>query len=260
MIDSTEGATNGDAVFRRWKTIMAVGRMDYDSGCYSQAARHFQSALDCIQKYSLDDSLRARTLLNLAKSVAALGNFEKAEQMMREVISIDESDTSSLLDDAEDYHQLSLLYWRKGQLAQSMQCAKKAMNLVERSQDSPDDIVAKLLKHLAVLAQERGELKECEDYLNKAIEFIICSSMLGRQSSIYGDVLLVKVLLLAEQGDFAGAAELYPQAMQIIEINRGLAHPAVHEVMGIFGELNGHSECRQELLRRITQHRSHLIV
>ncbi|HEY9871509.1 MAG TPA: tetratricopeptide repeat protein [Candidatus Obscuribacterales bacterium] len=54
---------------------------------------------------------------------------------------------------------------------------------------------------------------------------------------IYGYVLLVKVLFLAEQGRLDEAEELYPQAMQIVAMTRGRQHPRVEEAMSIFKEL-----------------------
>jgi hypothetical protein len=46
-----------------------------------------------------------------------------------------------------------------------------------------------------------------------------------------------KVLFLAEQGRFDEAEELYPQAMQIVAMTRGLQHPRVEEAMSIFREM-----------------------
>ncbi len=72
-----------------------------------------------------------------------------------------------------------------------------------------------------MLAEQSGNNARTEHYLNQAIEFITGSSQLGKNSMIYGDVLLVKVLFLAEQRRYEEAAELYPQAMQIVSIKRG---------------------------------------
>jgi hypothetical protein len=77
--------------------------------------------------------------------------------------------------------------------------------------------------------------------LNQAIEFIVMSPQLGKNSMIYGDVLLVKVFFLAELGRYEEAAELYPQAMQIVAMMRGLKHPRVEEAINIFKEMENPS-------------------
>ncbi len=222
----------------RWETRMAVGRMAYDAGFYSQARRHFQLALQMLEDGGLARNLRARCLQGLAKSLAAQGKYAEAEPLILEALKIDETDSSDIAERAEDYHQLSLLCWRAGRNEESLQYAKTALQLARTAGISaPDEMIAKLLKHHGVLAEESGNINASERYLNEAIQFILASNQLGKNSTIYGDVLLVKVFLLAEQGRYEEAAELYPQAMQIVSINRGLAHPKVEEAMSIFKEM-----------------------
>ncbi len=198
------------------------------------AARHFQLAVDHAEAHMLPESLKARALLGLAKARAAMGQFDKAKELLEEAVSIDEADDDTVLDEAEDYHQLALLYWRRGEAEESLRIARKAWRLIEFEPDCPDELKAKLLKHFAVLAEQGGKLNECEKYLDDALDLIEGSPELGKQCSIYGDVLLVKVILLAEQNRLAEALELYPHAMQIVEINRGIAHPRVQEVLSLF--------------------------
>lgn len=225
-----------DKNIRKWSVRMAVGRMAYDAGLFNQAARHFREALNESEECGLPDAPRARSLVSLAKALSAVGQFEEAEHLLTQAITIDEADNTTLVDEAEDYHQLSLLYWRSGRPERALAIAQRAWNLLQRSKDAPDELKAKLLKHFAVLAEQAGKLDECERYLNEAIDFIERSSELNRHSSIYGDVLLVKVLLLAERGRIDEALELYPLAIQIVEINRGIKHPRVGEVLEIFDD------------------------
>lgn len=217
---------------------MAVGRLAYEAGYYTQASRHFKLALQMLESGDFAAAYRARILTGLAKSLAAQGLYTEAEPMILEALQLDEINSSALADRAEDYHQLSLLCWRNGRSEESLQYAKAALKLVSTpGSDAPDELIAKLLKHHAVLAEQAGRLAESERYLNEAIQFILCSDTLGKNSTIYGDVLLVKVFLLAEQARYEEAAELYPQAMQIVSINRGLEHPKVEEAINIFKEM-----------------------
>lgn len=230
----TEEATSKvDDAVRKFDVRLEVGRMAYEAGYFSQAARHYRLALDMAKESCLDQTMTSPALLGLAKSIAALGQFAEAERLIRSAILVDES-TEGLAEEAEDYHQLSLLYWRSGRDQLSLELAERSWDLANRDSRAPDELKAKLLKHFAVLSEQAGELDECEKYLNKAIEFIELSSELNKHCSIYGDVLLVKVLMLAEQGRLAEAAELYSQAINVVEMNRGISHPRVHEVLELF--------------------------
>lgn len=238
---------------RKFNTRLAVGRMAYDGGYYSQAARHFQLALNSAEDNNLALELKAQALVALAKATAALGNFNKAKDCLEKALAIDESDNISYVEEAEDYHQLSLLYWRSGKTDLAFELATKSWTLANADPNTPDELKAKLLKHFAVLSEQTGKLTDCENYLNLALEFIEDSPELGKFSAIYGDVLLVKVLLLAEQNRLEEAAELYPHASQIAQISRGITHPRVKEVLSLFGDFTnkvGHesnSEIKLEL-------------
>jgi tetratricopeptide (TPR) repeat protein len=234
----TYSDSNSAKILKNFGSKLAVGRMAYEAGYFSQALRHFSSALQLANDKALDDDLKGCALLGAAKSTAALGNFEQAKQFLNQALIIHESDEGSLVEEAEDYHQLSLIYWRSGNTQMARQIANKSWELACNDPKTPDELKAKLLKHFAILAEQEGLADECESYLDKAMEFIESSHQLGKQSSIYGDVLLVKVLLLVEQNRFEEAAELYPQALQIVETNRGIAHPRVKEVIDIFSEID----------------------
>lgn len=230
--------STGAMLLKNFGSKLAVGRMAYEAGYFSQAYRHYSSALQLAEDNDLDDDLKGCALLGAAKSTAALGNFEQAKKYLNQALVIHESDEGSLVEEAEDYHQLSLIYWRSGNTEMAKQIANKAWELACNDSKTPDELKAKLLKHFAILAEQEGKVDECERYLNKAMDFIESSHQLGKQSSIYGDVLLVKVLLLIEQNRFEEAVELYPQALQIVESNRGITHPRVKEVIDIFSEID----------------------
>lgn len=232
--DSTSTALH---LIKQYKVRMSVGRMAYEAGLFTQAARHFRAALQICEDHNLDDELISRALLGVAKSIAAVGQYDDAEKLIRRALLIDESDSGSLVEEAEDYHQLSLLYWRSGHSQLAKEFAMKSWNYVQQDETTPDELKAKLLKHLAVLAEQSGELRECERYLDQALELIEISSQLNKQCSIYGDILLVKVLLLADQNRLKEARELYEQAVDIVEMNRGVSHPRVHEMLSIFQPL-----------------------
>jgi len=222
--------------YRKYQVRLEVGRMAYETGAFTQAARNFQLALTMVEETMPNSQLESPALLGLAKSIAALGRFTDAEKLIRRALEIDSS-IRDIADEAEDYHQLSLLYWRSGRNDLSLELAMQSWDLANQDSDSPDELKAKLLKHFAVLSEQAGKLDECDKYLTRAIELIESSPQLDKQSSIYGDVLLVKVLVLAEQNKLAEAAQLYAHAINLVEMKRGISHPRVHEVLELFHPL-----------------------
>ncbi len=218
---------------KRAHATISVGRMSYEAGYFRQAAHHFRSALTWLDKTDGSDvESRSQALIGLAKSLAAVGDFDAAEELIGQAVILDRSGPCA--GEAEDYHQMSLLYWRSGRTEMAMRCAQRAMELAEADPATPDELIVKLLKHFAVLAEGNGALDECERNLNLALETIDQSTQLDKQSSIYGDILLVKVLMLCEQGRMSEASELYDQAITIVEMNRGISHPRVREVLDLF--------------------------
>jgi len=226
---------NFDADLRIWKAKMSVGRMAYDSGLFRQASQHFQRALDLVEDRRLPDELLSLTLVNLAKTLGSIGRFDEGERMLQRALKLDEitssSDAEYLVELIEDYHQLSLLYWRAGKPQLAEQPLARAMALMSQTPKIPDELTAKLMKHKAVLSELSGDYQLCEKLVNEAIEFIRSSSQLGKHAVIYGDCLMVKVMLLTELNRFDEAVEIYREAKQVLEITRGVAHPKMLELM-----------------------------
>jgi tetratricopeptide (TPR) repeat protein len=224
-----------DIDLKLWKTKMAVGRMAYEAGMFRQASQHFQRALELVEEKKLPDELLSKTLVNLAKTLGSLGHYPEAEKMLRRALRLDESistaDAEFAVELIEDYHQLSLLYWRAGKPDLAGEPLDKAFELLKYNPEVPDELTAKLLKHRAVLLELAGDFKTCEKIVSEALNFIQSSSELGKHASIYGDCLMVKVMLLMELDRFQEATELFEEAKQILEISRGASHPKILQLI-----------------------------
>lgn len=227
---------NTEEDLKKWATRMAVGRMAYDAGYYSQAARHFQLAANLAEEQHLPDELRARTFVNMAKTLSSQGRHDEAEKLIKRAMQIDASGTEQSVALIDDYCQLSVLYWHSGKTALAGDTIKEAERMLSKCEDAPDELQAKLFNQLAIVAGHSGNLRDCERYLDKALEIVETSSDLGKDSLIYGQVLMVKVLLLAEQNRIDEAIESYPQALQVIETHRGAYHPKVADLFEVFAD------------------------
>lgn len=214
-----------DLDLRLWKSKMAVGRMAYDSGLFTLAVQHFRKALSLIEERSLPSDLTSRTLVDLAKALGSAGQFEEGERLLKEAISSDEHNNVSLVEVIEDYHQLSLLYWRANRQELANEMVSKAWQMLKQHpKDVPDELTAKLLKHRAVLAGLADNFQKAEKLINEALEFIAGSPVLGKFSSIYGDSLAVKIMILIEVNRVEEAKELFAEALKVLDVTRGETH------------------------------------
>lgn len=204
---------------------MAAGRMAYQSGFFPQAVHHFRKALDFIEEKGLPQDLLSRSLVDLAKALGSMRQFEEGETLLKRALSLDLQNRVSEVELIEDYHQLSLLYWRANRQELATEAVQKAWQILnEHAKGVPDELRAKLLKHRAVLAGLAGDLRSSEKLINEALEFIGGSPELGRFSTIYGDSLMVKLILLIEKDHFEEALEILPEALRVLDVTRGEQH------------------------------------
>lgn len=200
--------------------------MAYDSGLFTVAVQHFRKALNLIESKGLPEELKSRTLVDLAKALGSIGQFDEGERLLREALILDQNERASGVELIEDYHQLSLLYWRANKQDLSRQAVEKAWQILDNLDDEevPDELIAKLLKHRSVLAGLAGDYSACEKLINEALDFIADSHELGKFSTIYGDSLMVKIMMLVEVNRFEEAKELYPEAIKVLDVSRGETH------------------------------------
>ncbi len=248
---------NSESEIHLWQAKIGAGRMAYQSGLYPQAARHFRAAMEMVKEKDLPADLLSISMLNLAKTLGSIGEFAEAEELLKKTLSFDESefavDSTMAVELIEDFHQLSLLYWRASRVENARQALQRALELLSKSKDIPDELIAKLLKHQAVLAELSGDLQQCEKMVNKAIAFIAESKVLGKYSTIYGDCLFVKVVLLTEQNRFDEALENYREGMHVMELTHGEMHPKIVEHLEVLGKLaakKGFADTADHLLKK----------
>lgn len=256
---------NSETEIHLWQAKISAGRMAYQSGLYPQAARHFRAAMEMVQEKDLPEDLLSISMLNLAKTLGSIGEFAEAEELLKKTLSYDESefavDRSMAVEVIEDFHQLSLLYWRASRLENAQQALQRAVDLQGKFADIPDELLAKLLKHQAVLAELKGDLPQSEKLINKAINFILDSKVLGKYSTIYGDSLLVKVILLTEQNRFDEALANYREGMHVMELAHGEMHPKIVEHLEVLGKLaakKGFDDTAEHLLKKAAHMRAAL--
>ncbi|MBX9689968.1 MAG: hypothetical protein K2X27_24875 [Candidatus Obscuribacterales bacterium] len=214
-----------DKDLRLWKSKMAVGRMSYDLGLYPQAVHHFRTALSLFEAKHIPQELLSRNLVDLAKALGSMGHFDEGEELLNKAIRLDTEDCVSSAEIIEDYHQLSLLFWRANKQGAAEDAIAQAMKLMSESKESiPDELIAKLKKHKAVLSVLNKDYRNAEKLIDDAILFIASSPVMGKFSPLYGDCLMVKLMMYMETERFEEALALYPEALKILDVSRGETH------------------------------------
>ena len=240
---------------KTWNTRIAVGRMAYDAGYYSQAARHFCIALDYATEHNMPPSCMAINYVSLGKTMASMGNYKETEQYLIKALAIDESLDDHSVDVAADYSELGMLYFKMGRLDESAQCNEKCLQLISAFKEPPAFLYGKVLKQMAILKSEAGDMDGALALVDRALETIEAAHD-GKNQLVYGEAMMVKCMLLVDMGRGEEARELYPQAMQIVEMNRGPFHPKVATMMDMFATMTsnaGHPKA-SEYLKEQAEH------
>lgn len=221
---------------KSWSTRMAVGRMSYDMGYYSQAIRHFTKALETAKSPGFDQTDLANTYLSLGKSYACTGNVKEAESYLTRALEIDERSPEHIIARATDYVELALFYFKTGRLAEAADYNQKAIDSLDKLENPPVVLLAKALKQLAIVTAEHLNFDLALIHADRAISALENGGG-QKQSLIYGEVLMVKTIALVELGKLEEAKDLYARAIQTIELNRGPFHPKVASILDMFSEL-----------------------
>lgn len=240
---------------KTWNTRIAVGKMAYDAGYYSQAARHFRTALEFAQEHNMDQPYLSINYISLGKTLASMGNYKEAEKFLMKALIIDEALEDHNMEVASDYSELGMLYFKLGRLEESTQYNQKALDILNTLKEPPAMLQAKILKLMAIIKSEAGELETAVSLIDKAIEKIEKVHG-GKDQLLYGEALMVKTMILVDLGKEDEAREIYPQALQLVEMNRGPFHPKVATMMDMFATMTSNAGRQKvsEYLKNKAQH------
>ncbi len=235
----TDFTTNSLEDISHWKTRIAVGRMAFDAGFYSQAARHFRTALGLLKEESPQPELLSINLISLAKALSCSGNYPEAEKLINEALQIDTAHPDNLLQLTRDYLELSSINWKQHRPEQSEAYARKAFDLLsslkkqEREKHGP--AIARALKLLAIIKDENNQYDEGLKLIDQALTILEHSSQ-GTRSEAYGEALMVKVMLLIDKGEIEEVESMLDDAIELVELNKGQFHPQLARIMAILAE------------------------
>jgi len=218
-----------------WKSLIAAGTMAYKAGDFAQAARDYQRAIDLSTREKMEGTFLAEPLIRLAICLSARKDYAEAERLLRRALAIIESEAEhdlALL--AYNYHELSVLLWKTERSAESQQMNDLALGTLDLHEEELAELRVLILKHRAILLADTHRHEEASKLLDSAADIALRSSEFGKNSLLYGQVLITKALLSMDSQKFDQALDLYQEAMPIVEMCWGPHHPKVADLYGIF--------------------------
>jgi CHAT domain-containing protein len=197
----------------------------YEQGDYQQALPLAETALEIREQHlSRDSPLLSSSLNNVAALNHALGNYDRAAQLLQRLLVMT-ADTSGIetLDYALALNNLAEVYRAQGDYIQAEELHLKSIALREKLLPPDDPMLAVSYNNLAEIYRAQGNIEQAKPLYEKAL-------LILRQA--YGDdhpALLATLNNLAElyrsQEDFSQAIDLYSQALQIVRLTFKPDHP-----------------------------------
>ncbi len=189
-----------------------------DTSQYEKAIFYCEQILELMKRLGLKGSIPyATTCLNAANAYRAAGMWEQSLKLYECVKNI----YDSLLLPADDlfasyYNNLSLLYQEMEEFEQAADCLKKALSIMEMSDDEIK--IAITCSNLAASLLRTGKRQEAERYLNRALKIFIED---GERDFHYGAALSVMGELLFLKSDYENSYRFYQKALKELEKHVG---------------------------------------
>ncbi len=149
---------------------------------------------------------------------AALGEFQNAEQMARNALSLRRNDPAGHATElAESLFDLAHHLWSQGKLTEAEQFAREgltlATNLVANVAGKKDALVAKSLAQLGVIVQDQGKLAEAEGFFRQSL--VIRKQLVGNEHPTVAQTLNTLSGVLTLEGKMVEAEKAGREAVKV---------------------------------------------
>ena len=230
-------------------------------GLYPKGIPHFEESVRLARKHAEQtnaQSILIHRLTGLAQVLYETGEYERAEEILRESIDLCRTHRQSGEPLARALSALCTICWNNGRIEEALPLAEESLAL--RREVGDLERLAISLNEVGVLVDSLGQFEEAEKYYREAMELRI--RVLGPRHAMIGTILINLGALCCYRLDFEGAVEHYREALAIRREGLGDVHPKVAlalvnlgYALGQCGELEEaetiHREClamRQELM------------
>jgi eukaryotic-like serine/threonine-protein kinase len=206
-----------------------------NQGKFGEALQFYDEALAMMQRMQIPDSLLYANLLNANTALAfRMNNFEKAEALTRESLSINRA----ILGDkhpriGRELNNLAFLLERGGNTEEAIPVYREALGLNQTFLDEKHPFVISSMGNLAFALSNIGETAEAEELFSRAFELHRTS---GRSENPDLAVMLGNyALMLTRIGRLKEAEQKYRNALDIERQLFGEGHFRTGIVLGRIG-------------------------
>jgi tetratricopeptide (TPR) repeat protein len=174
--------------------------------------------------------------VDLAETHLDLDTFERAEALIQRALAgIEAQQGSQSPALCRPLCMLARVYRMQGRLGEGLPMLTRAMEL-QSSLDEPDPAaIGTVFYTLATYLDQLGRHEEAEKQAREALACRLAAH--GEQSGPVAEALNLLADLRKQQGDVAGAEELYGRAFVIAEAALGADHPTTALYLGDLGRL-----------------------
>ncbi len=174
-----------------WEGLINAGRNALQQKKFSEAERHFESALEAAENFPSGDARLGKSYNNLAAAYYAQEDFERAEPLMRRALAaLRETLGPENTEVAQTMKNLAALYYLQGNRSEAEALLKQSLEILERVHGPNHAFVATVLSNLAGLYQSEDRYGDAEPLLTRSLR--IWESLLG---SDHPDVVRSRTLL-----------------------------------------------------------------
>jgi len=188
----------------RARTLFDAGQVGYFMGLYGEARRHLEESV-AVAREIADEQVLAWALQPLGMACVGVGDMASGRAYLEEALvraraHADPRNVAAAVNMRAQLHRI------EGDLDEAESLYQHVLDLAREMEDRAS--VAVSLLNLAMVAVDRGDAGRARAQLREALE--IAASI--RAKPLEQSMLEVCAGLAAQQGDFAGAAQLYGAA------------------------------------------------
>jgi tetratricopeptide (TPR) repeat protein len=211
----------------------------------SEAIPKFNSAIK-IAEESANDRLLATALGGLGTTLVDLGEFARAEPVLRRSLALLEKIAGpDSLETGEAANNLAMVYRKSGNLVQAQAQLERALPLMEKYLERPSVALEIAFNNMFIVLAEQKQWDQAEPYVLQAIE--IAKSV--PESALLADIEENHALLFAHRGQYREAVQTMEAVIAIEERTLGPEDPrlarSLESYAGYLKKNSQKSEARQ---------------
>ena len=217
-------------------SLYGLGTLLAQDGRYADAEKTLREALTLQQAlYGTSDPAIARTLKDLARTVADGGDLNAAIPLMRRAVSMQRAlrGNDPHPDLAEVLNDMGTLLWRQGDMDGCESFYRESLAMNRRLLGDKHPEIANGLENVAMALEDKGDLAGAEALYRQSLE--MRRELLGASHPDYGRTLLNLALLQGDRGDTKDSIANVRQVLLIYRKAYPADHPETARVLNIIG-------------------------